>query len=421
MHEGIYIAASAGLKQGKKMEVIAQNLANVNSTGYKKDRLAFKELMPPFPPDAGNEASKNALLTPDKSNKNVSYVAVTDQYTDHKPGIFKQTNSEMDMALDGPGYFSVLTTEGIRYTRNGNFRLDTENRLVNQSEQPVLNEQGEPIVINAQGSDISIDANGNIFAGSGIGNQNIGKIKLVDFENNEDLKKKININTAAIAYVEATFLENKIDFNKIVSIANKNDIPVIVDASAKLPPVENLYKFYKGGASLVSFSGGKGVRGPQNTGFMIGKKEYVQLARKNLICFNDTKSKIGRPMKVSKECIVGLLTALKLFLDTDQKAVWAEWKKKAKYVVDELGKIDGIKIALEDESTIREGPQVIFYFSDNWRGISPSKLKKDLENGDPSIFLGDGGYGADMNISMVNVRDGEEKIIADKLKRLLII
>ena len=124
MHEGIYIAASAGLKQGKKMEVIAQNLANVNSTGYKKDRLAFKELMPPFPPDAGNEASKNALLTPDKSNKNVSYVAVTDQYTDHKSGIFKQTNSEMDMALDGPGYFSVLTTEGIRYTRNGNFRLD---------------------------------------------------------------------------------------------------------------------------------------------------------------------------------------------------------------------------------------------------------------------------------------------------------
>ena len=238
---------------------------------------------------------------------------------------------------------------------------------------------------------------------------------------NEDFKKKISFNTVAIAYVEATFLESKIDFNKIVSIANKNDIPVIVDASAKLPPVENLYKFYKGGASLVSFSGGKGVRGPQNTGFMIGKKEYVQLARKNLICFNDTKSKIGRPMKVSKECIVGLLTALKLFLDTDQKAVWAEWKKKAKYVVDELGKIDGIKIALEDESTIREGPQVIFYFTDNWRGISPGKLKKDLENGDPSIFLGDGGYGADMNISMVNVRDGEEKIIADKLKRLLII
>jgi flagellar basal-body rod protein FlgF len=189
MNEGIYIAASAGLKQSKKMEVIAQNLANVNSTGYKKDRLAFKELMPPFPPDSGMETGKNALLPPRKSNKNVSYVAVTDQYTDHKPGIYKQTNSELDMALDGPGYFSVSTMDGTLYTRNGNFRLDTENRLVNQNEQPVLNEQGEPIVINAQGSDISIDANGNIFAGSGLGNQNIGKIKIVDFENKQTLEK----------------------------------------------------------------------------------------------------------------------------------------------------------------------------------------------------------------------------------------
>lgn len=245
--------------------------------------------------------------------------------------------------------------------------------------------------------------------------------KLVEFENDEDLERKININTVAISYVEATFLENKIDFNKIISIANNNKIPVIVDASAKLPPVENLYKFYKGGASMVSFSGGKGVRGPQNSGFMIGKKEYINLARKNLICFNDTKSKIGRPMKISKECIVGLLTSLKLFLDTDQEAVWAKWKKKAKYVINELGKIDGIEIVLEDESTTREGPQVVFYFSDKWSGISPDKVKKELENGDPSIFLGDGGYGADMNISMVNVRDGEEKIIADRLKNLLTI
>ena len=245
--------------------------------------------------------------------------------------------------------------------------------------------------------------------------------KLVEFENDEDLERKININTVAISYVEATFLENKIDFNKIISIANNNKIPVIVDASAKLPPVENLYKFYKGGASMVSFSGGKGVRGPQNSGFMIGKKEYINLARKNLICFNDTKSKIGRPMKISKECIVGLLTSLKLFLDTDQKAVWAKWKKKAKYVINELGKIVGIEVVLEDESTTREGPQVVFYFSDKWSGISPDKIKKELENGDPSIFLGDGGYGADMNISMVNVRDGEEKIIADRLKSLLTI
>jgi flagellar basal-body rod protein FlgF len=189
MHEGIYIAASAGIKQGKKMEVIAQNLANVNSTGYKGDRLAFKELMTPFPPEQGSESAKNELLQPDVFISNVSYVAVTDQYTDHEPGKFKQTNAELDMALDGPGYFSVSTKEGVRYTRNGNFRLNTENQIVNQKGQTVLSEQGEPIVITAEGTEISIDGYGNIFVGSGEINANIGKIKLLDFDNKQTLEK----------------------------------------------------------------------------------------------------------------------------------------------------------------------------------------------------------------------------------------
>jgi flagellar basal-body rod protein FlgF len=189
MQEGIYIAASASIKQSKKMEVIAQNLANVNSTGYKGDRLAFKELMTPFPTDKGSESTKNELLQHDKSNSNVSYVAVTEQYTDHETGKFEQTNAELDMALDGSGYFSLSTKDGIRYTRNGNFRLDTENQIVNQKGQPVLNEQGEPIVISGEGTEISIDGYGNIFVGSGERSENIGKIKFIDFENKQTLEK----------------------------------------------------------------------------------------------------------------------------------------------------------------------------------------------------------------------------------------
>ncbi len=189
MHEGIYIAASAGLKQGKKMEVIANNLANVNSTGFKRDRLAFKELMPPFPPDSGLEGGRNVLLPPDKSNSNVSYVAITDQYTDFSEGVFKQTDGTLDVALNGPGYFSISTAEGTRYTRNGNFRLDTQNRLVNQKGQPVLDEQNQPIVIDASGADIAIDGNGNVTAGTGLINLPIGKIKLLDFKNPKSLEK----------------------------------------------------------------------------------------------------------------------------------------------------------------------------------------------------------------------------------------
>lgn len=189
MHEGIYIAASAGLKQGRKMEVIAQNLANVNNTGYKRDRLVFKEMMPSFKQETGLDEANKVLASPERSNSNVSYVAITDHFTDFKPGAFKETGGALDLALDGPGFFSVQTEEGVRYTRNGNFRLDTQNRLVNQKGQPILNEESQPIVIDAKGADIGIDKNGNISVGTGLINISLGNIKLVDFENPKSLKK----------------------------------------------------------------------------------------------------------------------------------------------------------------------------------------------------------------------------------------
>ena len=188
MHESIYIAASAGIKQARKMEMIAQNLANVNNTGYKKDALVFKEMMPPFPPDSGLDAGKNILLSPDKSNKNVSYVGITDQYTDFSTGGIKKTGGVLDLALDGEGFFKVQTPDGPRYTRNGNFRLNTAKQLVNQNGNQVLDRNDTPVVIDAPGK-ISIDGEGSISVGNGLANTTITNIKLVNFENKKFLEK----------------------------------------------------------------------------------------------------------------------------------------------------------------------------------------------------------------------------------------
>ena len=188
MHESIYIAASAGIKQARKMEMIAQNLANVNNTGYKKDALVFKEMMPPFPPDSGLDAGKNILLSPDKSNKNVSYVGITDQYTDFSTGGIKKTGGVLDIALDGEGFFKVQTPDGPRYTRNGNFRLNTAKQLVNQNGNQVLDRNDTPVVIDAPGK-ISIDGEGSISVGNGLANTTITNIKLVNFENKKFLEK----------------------------------------------------------------------------------------------------------------------------------------------------------------------------------------------------------------------------------------
>ena len=188
MHESIYIAASAGIKQARKMEMIAQNLANVNNTGYKKDALVFKEMMPPFPPDSGLDAVKNNLLSPDKSNKNVSYVGITDQYTDFSTGGIKKTGGVLDIALDGEGFFKVQTPDGPRYTRNGNFRLNTAKQLVNQNGNQVLDRNDTPVVIDAPGK-ISIDGEGSISVGNGLANTTITNIKLVNIENKKFLEK----------------------------------------------------------------------------------------------------------------------------------------------------------------------------------------------------------------------------------------
>ena len=188
MDESIYIAASAGIKQAKKMEMIANNLANVNNTGYKRDGLVFKEMMPPFPPDTGMEEAKNALLSPEKSNKNISYVGITDYYTDFSVGVLKKTGGPLDLAMDGEGFFKIQTPEGSRYTRNGNFRLNTEKQLVNQNGNQVLDVNNQPIVINAQGK-ISIDGQGNISVGNGLANTTLTNIKMVNFENKKLLQK----------------------------------------------------------------------------------------------------------------------------------------------------------------------------------------------------------------------------------------
>ena len=192
MHEGIYIAASGGAKQQKKLDIIANNLANVNTTGFKKDSILFKEMMPPFTQDTRLETSRNILLPPDKSNKNVAYVGVNDFYTDHTAGAITKTGNPLDLALEGPGFFKVQTEQGIRYTRTGNFSLDKAGRLMSQDGNPILGENDRPVEIDTTGGQITIDSNANISIGRGLENVPVGKLTLVEFDDTSSLVKEGN-------------------------------------------------------------------------------------------------------------------------------------------------------------------------------------------------------------------------------------
>ena len=180
MFEGIYVAASGGFKQEKSLEVISNNLANVNTIGYKRDTLAFKEFLTPFPDGAG---SKPSVSKPGEQNlkKDTSYTGIVELKTDFSQGGLRETGNPLDVALDGEGFFAIQTKDGVRYTRQGNFRLNNEKVLVTHGGDPVLG-AGGPITIQGIGNTISIDAQGKISLGDGLANETVGDLRVVKFD-----------------------------------------------------------------------------------------------------------------------------------------------------------------------------------------------------------------------------------------------
>ncbi len=235
----------------------------------------------------------------------------------------------------------------------------------------------------------------------------------------EELEAAINENTACIAFVVAPFLPTGIGLEETIRLAREHDVPVIVDAAAEVPPRANLSKFIKMGADMVGFSGGKGIGGPQATGLLAGSSDLMEAAFMNSLNLYASVAGIGRPMKVSKENIIGLVTAIELFTDSDEASEWAGWQSKAEFVLESLSGIPGLRVELEDDPSERQGPQPVLYFEDDYDGPSIDEIKKQLEAGDPAIYVGGGGARQEINIVMVNVQDGEEKIIADRLNEIL--
>lgn len=139
---GIWTAVSGAAAQAHNVDVIANNLANANTDGFKKDQPTFKEYL------AVNEREKYPLDVPrgpikDKEfypidGTDQSFVVMDGTFADLKPGNLKVTNSPLDMALDGPGFFEVSTPYGIRYTKHGSFKMATDGRLVTSEGYPVL-------------------------------------------------------------------------------------------------------------------------------------------------------------------------------------------------------------------------------------------------------------------------------------------
>ena len=232
----------------------------------------------------------------------------------------------------------------------------------------------------------------------------------------EQLTEAMSQNTAAMTYVFHPWNSCPISLEKAVSMAHDRDIPVIVDAAVTLPPATNLTAYIDQGADMVTYSGGKGLRGPQSTGILCGRADLIEAARLN----NSPFKGVGRSAKVCKEEIAGLLAALDLFVRTDHEAVWAEWRNRSSVITSAVEDITGLEVRIEDGDPNRQGPQAVVYFRDGWSGPDSDTIVARLAAREPSIRIGNGGYEDELFINPGTLEGGEEEIVARALREELL-
>src|SRR5262249_32417489 len=156
----------------------------------------------------------------------------------------------------------------------------------------------------------------------------------------DDLERAINDRTAMMLFFNDAEPRGKINTTQFVELGRKHGIPTFNDAAADVPPTENLSKYTKMGFDLVTFSGGKGMCGPQSTGLLLGRKDLIEAARLN--CSPNSDS-IGRGMKVNKEEMIGMMVAVELYLKRDAEKEWKEWERRANLLVSSVAGVTGAK------------------------------------------------------------------------------
>lgn len=161
----------------RKLDIIANNIANSTTTGFKREGVEFNTLV-------ANGSTSRAGSQP------ISFVYDRATYRDVTPGTTRMTGNALDLAIQGQGYFQIQTPQGTQFTRNGSFQTDNQGQIVNSQGMPLLSDGGQPIVLPADARDLTVSGDGFITAqvGTGSTRSQLGKVGLVKFDNDQAVK-----------------------------------------------------------------------------------------------------------------------------------------------------------------------------------------------------------------------------------------
>jgi len=245
-------------------------------------------------------------------------------------------------------------------------------------------------------------------------------VKMVEVESADELEKAVSEKTAMMLFFNDADPRGKIKIEEFVALGKKHKIPTFNDAAADVPPTENLSKYTKMGFDLVTFSGGKGLRGPQSAGLLLGRKDLIEAARLN--CSPNSDS-IGRGMKVNKEEMVGMLVAVEIYLKRDAEAEWKEWERRAKLIGDSLAKVAAIKAEIHVPPIANHVPTLRLTWEKAALPLTADDVRKRLREGKPSIEIAPNSSPAkaekqEIGIGVWQMQPGEAEIVARRLREV---
>ena len=204
---------------------------------------------------------------------------------------------------------------------------------------------------------------------------------LVEVVTAADYEAAINPETGMAFYYNAAS-GGQIDRQQWLDIAHAHGVPCFLDAAADMPPIANLWNYTKMGFDLVAFSGGKGIRGPQNAGLLLGRKDLIEAAAANN---NPTDRSIGRGMKVAKEQIVGMVAAVDWILSQTDEQIYAEARRRADTITRALKDLPTVRTEVAMAPIGNHVPTLLVRYDQQRIAIAPTEVAAALRKGKPSI------------------------------------
>lgn len=207
-------------------------------------------------------------------------------------------------------------------------------------------------------------------------------VKIVEIETEAELLAAAGPKTAMMLFFNDAEPRGRIDNPGWVRLGKQLGIPTFIDAAADTPPVENLWKYTAMGYDLVTFSGGKGIRGPQSAGLLLGRKDLIEAARLNT---SPIAATLSRGMKVNKEEMVGMLAAVERFLKLDHAAERREWDRRADVIRKAAMKLKSVESDIVVPPIANNVPHLRIKWDPAVIKLTPQEAMKRLREGSPSI------------------------------------